>query len=100
MAVLFVSYFFLRPVSKPQSRPTAAATTGPAKGPLPFTGSSKLNAYAYVSYTIKQKGQSITKEYVLEYSYNDYMIDKIVLDAGTENETFVKPSAGGIDKKN
>ena len=72
----------------------------PAKGPLPFTGVNKLSAYAYVSYTIKQNGESITKEYVLEYSYNDYMIDKIVFDAGTANETFVKPSAGGIDKKN
>ena len=72
----------------------------PAKGPLPFTGLKQLSAYAYVSYTIKQNGQSITKEYVLEYSYNDYMIDKMVFDAGTTNETFVKPSAGGIDKKN
>ena len=72
----------------------------PAKGSLPFTGVSKLPVYAYVSYSIKQNGQSITKEYVLEYSYNDFMIEKMVFDAGTANETFVKPSAGGIDKKN
>ena len=72
----------------------------PAKGPLPFTGASELPVYAYVSYTIKQNGQSITKEYVLKYSYDEYMIDKMVFDAGTANETFVKPSAGGIDKKN
>ena len=39
-------------------------------------------------------------EYVLKYSYDEYMIDKMVFDAGTANETFVKPSAGGIDKKN
>ena len=72
----------------------------PAKGALPFTGVKQLPVYAYISYTIKEKGQSITKEYVLEYSYNDYMIEKTVFDAGTANETFVKPSAGGINKNN
>lgn len=76
----------------------SAITNLPAKGHLPFTGVKKLPVYAFVSYTIKEKGQSITKEYVLEYSYEEYMIEKTVFDAGTANETFVKPSAGGIKK--
>ena len=54
--------------------------------------------FAYISYTVKQNGESITKEFVLEFSYDDYMIEKTVLDAGTANETFIKPSAGGIRK--
>jgi hypothetical protein len=70
----------------------------PAKGPLPFTGTKELKAYALVSYTIKENGQNITKQFVLEYSYDEYMIEKTVFDAGTVNETFVKPSAGGIKK--
>ena len=70
----------------------------PAKGPLPFTGVRNLPVYAYISYTIKQNGQSITKEYVIEMSYNDYMIEKTIIDAGTANETYINPTAGGIQK--
>lgn len=70
----------------------------PAKGPLPFTNVKSLPVYAYISYEIKQKGESIKKEYVLEFSYNEYMIERTVIDAGTANETFIKPSANGIEK--
>ena len=70
----------------------------PAKGPLPFTGVKSLPVYAYISYTIKQNGQNVTKEYVIEMSYNDYMIEKTIIDAGTANETYINPSANGIQK--
>ena len=70
----------------------------PAKGPLPFTGVRSLPVYAYISYTIKQNGQNITKEFVIEMSYNDYMIEKTIIDAGTANETYINPSANGIQK--
>lgn len=76
----------------------SGVTDLPAKGPLPFTTVKKLPVYAYISYTIKQKGETITKEFVLEFSYDDYMIEKTIIDAGTVNETFIKPSAGGIQK--
>lgn len=76
----------------------SGVTDLPAKGPLPFTTVKKLPVFAYISYTVKQNGESITKEFVLEFSYDDYMIEKTVLDAGTANETFIKPSAGGIRK--
>ena len=69
----------------------------PAKGALPFTTVRELPVYAYISYTVKINGQTITKEFILKYDYNDYMIEKTIIDAGTANETFIKPSAGKID---
>ena len=70
----------------------------PKKGPLPFTTVKELPLYAYINYTIKQNGENITKKFVIKLDYDDYMIEKTVLDAGTANETFIKPSAGGIRK--
>ena len=69
----------------------------PAKGTLPFTSVNTLPVYAYVSYSVKINGQSYSREYVLKYEYKEYMVEKTVIDAGTANETFIKPSAGGIN---
>ena len=52
-----------------------------------------LNVYG------KENGETITKEYLLKFKYDEYMIDKTVFDAGTEDEVFAKPSAGGILKQ-
>lgn len=70
----------------------------PAKGPLPFTGVDSLPVYAFISYEIRQNGENIKKEFVIELDYEQYMIEKTIIDAGTSNETYINPSIGGIQK--
>lgn len=70
----------------------------PAKSPLLFETYKTLPLYAYITYKVKENGETITKEYLLKFKYDEYMIDKTVFDADTEDEVFAKPSAGGVLK--
>ena len=70
----------------------------PAKSPLSIESYINLPVYAYVSYSYIEHGQKISKEYLIKYDYEDYMIDKTIIDAGTENETYLLPSIGGVEK--
>lgn len=68
----------------------------PQKGNLPFINVKEIPMYAYVSYTVYINGSAKTKHFILKYEHNDYMIDRIVFNEGTENEVSIAPSIGGI----
>lgn len=70
----------------------------PMKGKLPFIKIKSIPVYAYVSYTINEKGSQKTKYYVLKYKYKDYITDGMVFNEGEENEVWIKPTVGGIEK--
>lgn len=70
----------------------------PMKGNLPFIKIKSIPVYAYVTYTINEKGSQKTKYFVLKYEYKDYITDGLVFDEGTDNEVRIKPTVGGIEK--
>ncbi len=68
----------------------------PIKGDLPFIKVKTIPVYAYITYTVTENAQSKTKHYVLKYEYKDYIVNKLVFDEGTSNETSFGPTNGGI----
>lgn len=70
----------------------------PKKGNLPFININEIPMYAYISYTTNVNGTETKKYYILKYEYKDYMINRIVFDEGTENETSIEATIGGIQK--
>lgn len=68
----------------------------PKKGDLPFIKVKTLPLYVYITYSVKENAQTTAKHYVLKYEYKDYIVDRLVFDKGTANETAFGPTNGGI----